>query len=100
MHEHISPGSLEAISDRTITISGYAKTLRITGWRIRYAVCHEKWARMIGYVNDLIYICGPAPLQMGVARGLDELPPEYYQSLCHKYYLKRERFAEPYPVRA
>ncbi len=90
-HEHISPGSLEAISDRTITISGYSKTFSITGWRIGYAVCHEKWARMIGYVNDLIYVCGPAPLQMGVARGINELPPEYYQSLCHEYYLKREK---------
>lgn len=90
-HEHISPGSLEAIRDRTITISGYSKTFSITGWRIGYAVCHEKWARMIGYVNDLIYVCGPAPLQMGVARGINELPTEYYTSLCHEYYLKREK---------
>lgn len=90
-HEHISPGSLEMIADRTITISGYSKTFSITGWRIGYAVCHEKWAKMIGYVNDLIYVCGPAPLQMGVARGINELPPEYYESLCHEYYLKREK---------
>lgn len=90
-HEHISPGSLDIIADRTITISGYSKTFSITGWRIGYAVCHEKWARMIGYVNDLIYVCGPAPLQMGVARGINELPAEYYESLCHEYYLKREK---------
>ena len=89
--EHISPGSLDVIADRTITISGYSKTFSITGWRIGYAVCHEKWAKMIGYVSDLIYVCGPAPLQMGVARGINELPHEYYQALCHEYYLKRQK---------
>lgn len=92
--EHISPGSLDVIKDRTITISGYSKTFSITGWRIGYAVCHEKWAKTIGYVSDLIYVCGPAPLQMGVARGINELPPAYYTSLCHDYYLKREKICE------
>ena len=90
-HKHISPGSLKSIADRTITISGYSKTFSITGWRIGYVICHEKWAKMIGYVNDLIYICGPAPLQMGVARGISELPPEYYKSLCNQYFLKRQK---------
>jgi aminotransferase len=88
---HISPGALESIADQTITISGYSKTFSITGWRIGYAVCHEKWAQMIGYVNDLIYVCGPAPLQMGVARGIDELPAAYYQSLCQQYARKRDK---------
>ena len=102
---HVSPGALESIADRTITISGYSKTFSITGWRIGYAVCHEKWAQMIGYVNDLIYVCGPAPLQMGVARGIDELPASYYQSLCQQYSSKRDKLCsvltriglEPYP---
>jgi len=88
--EHVSPGSLEAIADRTITISGYSKTYSITGWRIGYAVCRAEWAHMIGYVSDLVYVCPPAPLQMGVARGIDELPAEYYESLSRRYALKRE----------
>ena len=90
-HEHISPGSIEAISDRTVTISGYSKTFSITGWRVGYAVCHEKWAMMIGHVNDLIYVCGPAPLQMGVAHGISDLPDKFYESIRYEYYLKREK---------
>jgi aminotransferase len=90
-HKHISPGSLDIISDRTITISGYSKTFSITGWRIGYAVCNEKWAQMIGYVSDLIYVCGPAPLQIGVAHGINDLPEIYYQDLCNEYFLKREK---------
>ena len=90
-HEHISPGSIESISDSTITISGYSKTFSITGWRVGYAVCHEKWAKMIGHVSDLIYVCGPAPLQMGVAQGISDLPDKFYESICSEYYLKREK---------
>ena len=32
--EHVSPASLPELRDRTITISGFSKTLSITGWRI------------------------------------------------------------------
>ena len=35
--QHISPGSLPGMSDRTITISGFSKTLSVTGWRIGYS---------------------------------------------------------------
>lgn len=89
--EHISPASFPSIADRTIMISGYSKTFSITGWRLGYAVCDEKWAQMIGYINDLVYVCGAAPLQMGVAKGIMELPPEYYKGLCKTYFLKREQ---------
>lgn len=86
---HISPGSLSRIQDRTITISGYSKTFSITGWRIGYVICDEKWATMIGYINDLVYVCGPAPLQMGVCGGIDELHDDFYQSLCKEHLQKR-----------
>ncbi len=40
---------------------------------------------MIGYINDLIYVCAPAPLQSGVASGITELSSDYYQKLCRKF---------------
>jgi aminotransferase len=89
--EHKSAGALESIQDRTITISGYSKTFSITGWRIGYAICDEKWATMIGYINDLVYVCGPAPLQIGVSRGIDSLGKDYYDALCNEYYQKRNK---------
>jgi len=89
--KHISPGALSDIQDRTITISGYSKTFSVTGWRIGYCVCDEKWATMIGYVNDLVYVCGPAPLQVGVSKGINELPDEFYKSICAEHKLKRDK---------
>jgi len=90
-HKHISPASLPEIKDRAITISGYSKTFSITGWRIGYCVCDEKWATMIGYINDLVYVCGPAPLQIGVARGIEYLPDSFYRHLRDEYLAKRDR---------
>jgi aminotransferase len=89
---HISPGSIPALADRTITISGYSKTFSITGWRIGYAVGRMHWTRPIGHVSDAIYVCAPAPLQAGVARGIRELPGSFYEQLRDIYGAKRDKF--------
>jgi aminotransferase len=91
---HVSPGSLPQIADRTITISGYSKTFSITGWRIGYSVCRSRWARMIGYINDLVYVCAPAPLQIGVVAGIDELPDSFYHDLRDEFAAKRDKICE------
>lgn len=89
--KHISPGSLAGMAERTITISGFSKTFSITGWRVGYSVSDKKWSQTIGHINDLVYVCAPAPLQMGVAHGLIELGPEYYRDLCTQYEKKRDK---------
>jgi aminotransferase len=89
--KHVSPISVEKLRERAIVISGYSKTFNITGWRIGYCVCDERWAQMIGYVSDLVYVCAPAPLQVGVAKGIRELPPSYYKGIADEHQLKRGR---------
>ena len=79
--EHVSPWSIPSLRERTVVITGYSKTFSITGWRLGYCVCDERWASMIGYVNDLVYVCAPAPLQVGVAAGIMKLPPSYYENV-------------------
>jgi aminotransferase len=93
-HVHVSFGSLPGMAARTITISGFSKTFSITGWRIGYSVCQAAWARMIGYFNDLIYVCGPAPLQYGVIAGITDLPPEFYSNLREEYVHKRDHICQ------
>ncbi len=93
-HRHIAPATLPGMAERTITISGLSKTFSITGWRIGYCLCDEKWAKVIGYFNDLIYVCAPAPLQMGVAEGLNALGDEYYDGLSRMYTAKRDRICD------
>lgn len=91
---HISPGSLPGMHQRTITISGFSKTFSITGWRVGYSVCDARWAATIGYMNDLVYVCAPSPLQRGVAVGIRELSPDFYHALAAEYAAKRDRLCE------
>jgi len=88
---HLSPASIEGLAERTITISGFSKTLSITGWRIGYSVSARQWAQRIGCMNDLIYVCAPAPLQYGVALGLPRLNSAFYQGLTEEYSRKRQK---------
>jgi aminotransferase len=87
---HLSPGSLPGMAERTITISGYSKTFSITGWRIGYSISDPRWAEMIGFMNDLVYVCAPAPLQCGVAAGIAELPADFYRQISMEYACKRD----------
>jgi aminotransferase len=88
---YTSPLTIEGLRERTIAISGLSKTFSITGWRIGYAVADERWSRTLGYFSDLVYVCAPAPLQAGVARGLDALPPAFYEDLAREYQQKRDQ---------
>jgi aminotransferase len=89
--KHIAPVTLPGLKERTITISGVSKTFSITGWRIGYCICDDRWSQAIGYFNDLVYVCAPAPLQIGVAKGLTELEPTYYDMLSKEYQNKRDK---------
>jgi aminotransferase len=88
---HLPPAMRPGMKERTITISGLSKTFSITGWRIGYSISHPKWTQTIGYFNDLVYVCAPAPLQAAVAAGLRELPPDYYRGLASEYQKKRDQ---------
>ena len=88
---HLSLAALPGMWERTVTISGFSKTYSITGWRLGYAIAPEPLTERLGLANDLMYICAPTPLQLGVARGMRELGPEYYTDLAADYRRKRDR---------
>ena len=90
--EHISLATLPNMSARTITIGGYSKTFSITGWRIGYSVAEATWAKAIGAMSDVLYVCAPTPLQYGVAAGIHELPQSFYSGLAKEHQQKRDRF--------
>jgi aminotransferase len=92
--EHVTPATIPGLADRTISISGFSKTFSITGWRVGYAIASARWAETIGYYNDLVYVCAPAPLQIGVARGLTRLGPSYYEGLRAEYMAKRDQICD------
>ena len=88
---HVSFAALPGMRERTITLGGFSKTFSITGWRIGYLIANADLCHKLGHVHDLVYVCAPAPLQLGVARGLDQLPAAFYQDLKLEYARKREK---------
>lgn len=92
--EHVSPATIPSLRARTISMGSLSKTFSITGWRIGYAVADRQWSKMIGYMNDLVYVCAPAPLQMGVARALEQVPDSYYRELRDGYRVKRDKICD------
>jgi aminotransferase len=86
---HISPASIGSLGERTVTISGFSKSFSITGWRLGFAVAPEAMARSINLVNDLYYVCAPAPLQQAVASALDA-PDNGLAGLGKEYQWRRD----------
>lgn len=88
---HVSPASVPELRERTIMIGGFSKTLSITGWRVGFSAGPREYVERLGLINDLVYICAPAPLQRGVAVALERLGDDFYQGLGVEYRAKRDR---------
>jgi len=87
--EHVSPAVIPGMRERTIVMSGFSKTFSVTGWRVGYLIADAKWLGAIGYFHDLLYVCSPAPLQQGVADGVEQLGAEFYTELAREHEGKR-----------
>lgn len=85
---HVSPASRPGAAERTVTLSGFSKTFNMTGWRLGYAIAPEAVAEKLGLINDLEFICAPAPLQHGLAAALP-MPDAYYDAMLADYTAKR-----------
>ncbi len=103
--EHVSPASLPGLRERTVTMNAVSKTFAVTGWRVGWIAADRRWATYFGALNDLVYVCPPTPLQLGAARALEQLDPEYYTEIGREYEPRRDRLCaaleraglEPYP---
>jgi aminotransferase len=92
--EHIPIATLDEMQDRTITTSGASKTFSVTGWRIGSIVAPPAVTGAIRKVHDFLTVGAPAPLQEGVAAGLESLGSEYYDRLIAEYRERRDVLCE------
>jgi aminotransferase len=91
-HEHVPMATLPGMRDRTITVSSSSKTFAVTGWRIGTIIAHPDVTDSIRKVHDFLTVGAPAPLQEGVAVGLESFPDSYYRELGESYRAKRDVF--------
>ena len=91
---HITALSIPSLRDRCVVLSGFSKVFSITGWRLGYAIAPVSVIEAMAQLNDLIYVCAPAPLQIGAAVGLESLGDEYYIELARLHQVKRDLFCD------
>lgn len=91
---HITALSIPSFKDRCVVLSGFSKVFSITGWRLGYAIAPVSVIEAMAQLNDLIYVCAPAPLQIGAAVGLEELGDSYYKELARIHEHKRDLFCD------
>jgi len=88
--EHIPPGTLPGMAERTITTGGISKIYAVTGWRLGYVVAPPEISAAIRTVHDYLVICAPAPFQHAALSAL-ALPENYYHRVRAQYHQRRER---------
>lgn len=92
--KYISALSIDGLQDKTVVISGFSKIYSVTGWRLGHAISTKEVIESASSLNDLIYVCPPAPLQYGVLKGLRELPKSYYSNVAKEHQIKRDKFVK------
>jgi aminotransferase len=88
--EHVPIATLPGMRERTVTVSGASKTFAVTGWRIGTIVASGPISEAIRKVHDFLTVGAPAPLQEGVAAGMEELGADFYEGLVRDYSERRE----------
>ncbi len=91
--EHVSPGGLEPLRERTITIGGFGKTYAVTGWRLGYAIAPSALARAVKPAHDFLTICAATPLQAAAVAALN-LPESFYEQQRADYHQRRALMTE------
>jgi aspartate/methionine/tyrosine aminotransferase len=91
---HMPIATLPEMMDHTVTISGASKTFSATGWRVGTIVAAPAVTQAIRKVHDFLTVGAPAPLQEGVAAGLELLGPDYYEGLLFDYRERRSTICE------
>jgi aminotransferase len=91
---HVCPATLPGMRERTIVVSGASKTFAVTGWRVGTILAPPDLTDAIRKVHDFLTVGAPAPLQEGVAAGLEDLGDDYYEGLVDGYRRRRDVLVE------
>ncbi len=67
-----SPGSIEEMREKTITVSGFSKSYAMTGWRIGYMVAENSIINAANKVQQQTMTCAPSISQYAALRALDD----------------------------
>lgn len=87
--QHESVLSHPELSQRSLAVFSFGKTLHATGWRVGYCVAPAGLTRELRKVHQFCTFSISAPMQHGIARYL-EAKPEAWRNLGTFYQQKRD----------
>ncbi len=67
-----SPGSINEMKEKTVTLSGFSKSYAMTGWRIGYMVAPEDIIKAANKVQQQTLTCAPSVSQYAALNALDD----------------------------
>lgn len=81
-----SPGSVDEIRDRVITISGFSKSYAMTGWRVGYMVATEEIIKAATKVQSQTITCVSSISQYGALEALKDQtdPVAFKKEFSHR----------------
>jgi aspartate/methionine/tyrosine aminotransferase len=85
---HVPIATIDAMRERTVTISALSKTYSVTGWRVGWAIAPPALMSGIRAAHDFLTVAAPAPLQIAGITALN-LPASYYQAIAGEYHERR-----------
>ncbi len=68
--QHMSLASLAGMRDRTITINGFSKNYRMTGWRIGYLAGPARFVAAAQEIKNTLTLCAPSMAQHAAVAAL------------------------------
>lgn len=90
---HLSPGSIEAIKDQTITVNGFSKSYAMTGWRVGYVAASPNLISAIIRVHQYSVICATSFAQAGALAAITG-PQDCVSQMFAEFARRREIVVE------
>jgi len=88
--EHVPIATLPGMWERTVTLSSAGKTFSFTGWKIGWACAPRPLSAAIRAAHQFMTFCNGAPLQVAVARAVDEAGEGFYRTFAEEYRERRD----------
>ena len=87
---HLSISRYPALAEHAFVVSSFGKTLHVTGWKVGYCAAPAHLMVEFRKAHQYIVFSVNAPMQVGIARYLQDPAP--YRNLPAFYQAKRDRF--------
>ncbi len=86
---HVSPASIDGLTERTVVINGFSKSFSMTGWRLGFVCGPEPIISQITKLHQFAIMCAPTTSQYAAIEALKSCDEEV-QEMMEEYDIRRK----------